>query len=499
LGTIRRTWLVLAVALVSACGGGGGGGGELQQPLFQVTAVTPYDASEDIGLTQEINLVFTHSVDATSLTSTSLEVVAESGDVIPGDRLVSPLTRTLVRFLPRTPYLPFAIHTIRVTTAVRDDTGMPLDREYTFEFRTEVNGPVIPGPGQLEDLGNLLVIGRFFHRMTLLKSGRFLVTGGYPSETAPALFSCENLIPPLRQSTVIARGMLQGRAGHAQLMLKDGRVLVAGGEAAADPFLPLESCEIFDPSPSVFGFTPAASMNFPRSFPSATLLPDGRVLVTGGQSLDADGNFIFRADAEIYDPEADVWTLVADRMERGRTTHFGARTPAGDVVLIGGTTGSPSATLFRTATETFSGQLGSPYYEHFYGAATLLNDGRPFVAGGLDTRGLTIWDPQFGFLGAVNQMASERTFATATSFADGRVVIVGGMDLSAFPPLIHDTMDLFFPIGSTGKFFPITTKLPLPTTHHAAALGPAGNLWITGGLSPTGEASYRRVVVLHPE
>ena len=498
---MTRRWVALWVALgLLGCGGGGSGTPNQQLPLsFEVTAVTPFDASEDVPLTQEINVVFSRPVDEGSLTPTSLEVVAESGDIIPGDRKISPLTRTLVRFLPRVEYFPFAIHKIRVSREVLDEEGEPLDQDYEFVFRTEEKGPVLPGQEQLEDLGNLLRVGRFFHRMTLISNSRFLITGGYSRDGGPALGSAENMIPSLRQSTIIPSPMRSARAGHIQIALDDGRVLIAGGEGASSPFTPLASCEIFDPAPGIFAFTDAAPMFYPRSLAHATRLADGRVLVTGGQSVDANGSFIFRADAEIYDPASDTWSLVNSRMERGRSAHFSGRTLAGDVIIIGGTTGSPGATLFQTATETFSPQLGSPFFEHFFGAGTAMADGRPFVAGGVGTRGLTIWSPQFGFIGAVNLMQRERAFATATTFRDGRVVIVGGMNLSTFPTLIHTTIDVFFPIGSTGKFFPATDlALPEPMSHHAAALDPDGSVWLCGGITGTA-TSLRRTLILHPE
>ena len=200
------------------------------------------------------------------------------------------------------------------------------------------------------------------------------------------------------------------------------------------------------------------------------MLADGRVLVTGGQSLDENDNFIFRADAELYDPATDSWTTLASRMERARATHFSALTPAGNVVIIGGSFGSPSATLFKTADAQFSPQLGSPFFEHRFGAATILPDGRPFVAGGLEVRGLTLWDAKFGFLGGLNLLPSDRTFATATAFPDGRVLVVGGMDLNAAPAIIHTSIDVFFPIGSTGRFFR-ATGLDLPRPHDPSRSG----------------------------
>jgi hypothetical protein len=496
--TLRLAALA-AAALVAGCGGGGGGG-SVPQIVFSVTAVTPLDASGDVPLTEQINVVFSKPVDPGSVDDSSFEVKAESGDVIRGTREVPPLNPSLIRFVPDHGYLPYAVHMIRVTRDLRDQTGEALDRDYEFHFQTEEAGPVLPTQDQLEDLGDLLQIGRFFHRMTLLPGlNRFLVAGGYLAEGQPALGSAENLIPVLGQSTVIPSSLRGARAAHVQVLLQDGRVLLAGGESLSTPFVPLATCEIFDPQ--TFTFSVAASMNHARSLAHGTVLPDGRVLVAGGQSLDGSGSVVFRADAELYDPAADDWRALPARMQVGRSAHFSGLTPAGDVVIIGGTTGPPSATLWRATTEGFSPQLGTPFHEHFFGAGTVLPDGRPFVAGGVVApTGLTIWDPRFGFIQGINEMASERSFATATAFADGRVLVVGGFDLSG-APIVQDTVDVFFPIGSTGRFYPATDlKLPRPTSHHAAALGPDGAVWITGGIAlQTGHPALRQVTVIQPD
>ena len=495
--TLRLAALAAAVMAVGC--GGGGGGGPAPQVVFTVTAVTPLDASEGVPLTEQINVLFSKPVDPISVSASSFEVRAESGDVIRGTRVVPPLNQSLVRFVPDNGYLPFAVHMIRVTQDLRDQTGAALDRNYEFRFQTEEEGPVLPTQDQLDDLGDLLQTGRFFHRMTLLPGlNRFLVAGGYLADGQQALGSAENLIPALSQSTILSSSLRGARAAHAQVLLQDGRVLLAGGEVVSTPFVPLATCEIFDPQ--TFTFRVAASMNSTRSLAHATVLPDGRVLITGGQDVDAAGNVIFRADAEIYDPVADHWQALGARMEVGRAAHFSGPTPAGDVVIIGGTTGAPSATLWRATTETFSPQLGTPFHEHFFGAGTVLPDGRLFVAGGVNTQGLTIWDPQYGFIQGVNQMASERSFATATAFADGRVLIVGGFDLSG-APTVHTTLDVFFPIGATGKFFPARPlELPEPTAHHPAARGPAGAVWITGGIAlQAGHPALRQVTVIRPE
>jgi hypothetical protein len=486
---------LLTLFLWAGCGGGSGGSGPPKVTAFQVTSVLPKSSSEDVPLEEVILVTFSKTVDKATLTPDSFRVVAESGDEIVGTRDVTPLPATQVRFTPLTGYFPYATHTIEVTTALKDENGDPLDKDYAFQFRTEEQGPVLPVQDQIEAKGDHLRSPRFLHRMTRLVDGTFLIAGGYSLDGDPAIASAERLFVT-GTSQPISPGLLEARAAHVQVALQDGRVLLAGGESNSFPFVPLSTCELFDPASGKF--SQAAPLHYPRSFAAAALLGDGRVLVTGGQGLALDGvSVIFRADAELYDPAADTWTLVASRMETGRAAHFSAATLGGDAILIGGTPGLPSATLWRSDLEAFSLQLGTPFFAHFFGAGTVLPDGRPFVASGVDSRGVTIWDSRYGFLGAINDLPVERPFGTATAFADGRVLLIGGFDLNASPPKIHDTLDVFFPIGATGRIFRAQVVLPNPTTHHAAALGADGKVWITGGLGTTGEA-LRQVVAIRP-
>jgi hypothetical protein len=488
---------LLTIALLAGCGGGGGGSDGPQPVAFQVTAVLPRSSSENVPLGEEVFITFSKPVDPSTITPSSFRIVAESGDAIIGTRSVAPISATQARFTPLSGYFPFATHTIEVTTAVLDEQGQPLDRDYEFSFRTEGDGPVLPVQAQVESKGSPLTAGRFLHGMTLLPDGRFLVAGGYALDGEPSVQSAERLNPATAECVAIGGGMLGARAAHVQIALPGGKVLLAGGESQSFPFEPLATCEIFDPVSSTF--TSAATLHFPRSFAHATLLAGGRVLVTGGQGLASDGtSLIFRADAEIYDPSTDSWTLVGSRMEAGRAAHFSATTGAGDVVIIGGTPGLPSATLWRSGTETFSLQLGTPFFPHFFGAGTVLPDGRPLVASGVDSLGVTIWDWHYGFLGAINQMPDARPFCTATAFADGRVLLIGGFDLNSAPPKIHDTLDVFFPIGATGRIFRASIRLPNPTSHHAAARAPDGRIWVTGGIGTTG-LGLRQVYAIRPE
>ncbi|HEX5137233.1 MAG TPA: Ig-like domain-containing protein, partial [Planctomycetota bacterium] len=300
---VLMTWRhvgLLAAFLFAGCGGGSGGGSEPQPVTFQVTSVLPKSSSEDVPLQEVIMVTFSKPVDESSLTLDSFKVVAESGDEVVGLRTVTPLPATQVRFTPLSGYYPFATHTIEVTTDVLDKNGEPLDKDYSFQFRTEEEGPVLPMQDQVESKGDALNTGRFLHRMTRLVDGTFLIAGGYALDGQPALASAERLFTTGTSQRIVP-GPLFARAAHVQVRLLDNRVLLAGGESSSFPFIPVTTCEIFDPVTGTF--SSAASLQAARSFAHASLLPDGRVLVTGGQGLANDGvTFLIRADAEIYDP-----------------------------------------------------------------------------------------------------------------------------------------------------------------------------------------------------
>jgi len=495
----RKMWerllLGMLLACTAACGGGGGAGPFVV--TFRVDQVAPPDQASGIPRTSDILLFFSRPVDSATLNENSLQVVAESGDRIFGSRSVAPLNPGVVRFTPIQPFYPFAVHRIRISTEVRDRDGAPLDSAYEFAFQTAEEDPVLLEQHQIVDLGDLLSFGRFFHRATPLNDAQILVAGGYAS-LGSVLGRIEILSTRTRQGFLLPAPLREARAAHVQVLLGDGRVLLAGGERADTPFQPLASCEIYDPA--LFATVPAAPLGVPRSFAHAVLLADGRVFLSGGQTT-GPGGFRFLDDAELYDPVADRWTPAPGRMATSRSGHFSALLPDGDVILVGGTSAGSSGERYRLLLGRFETPSPSAASFHTFPAATLLPDGRPFVAGGFDTLGVTIFDPAFGFLGAVNQVGEERTFAAAAAFPDGRVILTGGTDFKSSPALLRTSIEVFHPIGSTGKMFPLVgVRLPRASSHHAATTAADGTIWITGGL-PTDSAlpGLRQVVVLEPK
>ena len=246
------------------------------------------------------------------------------------------------------------------------------------------------------------------HTATLLGDGSVLVVGGADAQ-GRALATAE-VYDPVTGSWTTTLPMAQPRLQHTATVLGDGRVLVAGGASMTDFFhmSPLATAEIyrFDPAaPASGAWGPTGSLTgcadaascIARNGHTATLLPDGSVLVVGGLTIPCSScQAVFPVTtAERYDPGTGSWQTVAGLPQGAeRAFHTATALPDGKVVVAGGLHGfivSPTggygvlstATVYTydpaTARWTPTAALATPRAAH---TASLLGDGRVVVAGG---------------------------------------------------------------------------------------------------------------------
>lgn len=156
-------------------------------------------------------------------------------------------------------------------------------------------------------------------------SGEFLNGDGRPVAL---------LYDPAADAWEFTGPMLSSHRHPAALVLPDGRALVSGGGNA--------NSELFDPAANQW--TPAAPMRQERTGHRLTLLPDGRVIATGGDA--ANGDDTAAADppaaAEYYEPAADAWTP-GPPLSRPRSNHTATLLPDGRLLLTGGLTPNPES------------------------------------------------------------------------------------------------------------------------------------------------------------
>jgi len=181
---------------------------------------------------------------------------------------------------------------------------------------------------------------------TLLPDGRVFVAGGDFANVLVAI-NCgadAEVYDPIGNTWSLAGGMSKNRyhATASVVEVADGskRVLVAGGEDGNDGNLPvLSSAELWNPATNIF--SPAATMNSPHAYHTATRLPNGQILVTGGLSSPA----VATNAAEIYDPVADSWLpvegMILPRAEHTATLELDTTFPK--VVVVGGSVAGPTA------------------------------------------------------------------------------------------------------------------------------------------------------------
>ena len=138
-----------------------------------------------------------------------------------------------------------------------------------------------------------------------------LVAGGQGGFNYNSPLNSTELYDPGTSTWSNTRDLISARGFLTATLLPNGKVLAAGGvENAGLPdctdFVTFNSAELFDPATGMWNS--AGSLNTSR-FGPATLLPDGRVLVAGGDSCE-DDNCVALNSAELYDPATDMWTAM---------------------------------------------------------------------------------------------------------------------------------------------------------------------------------------------
>lgn len=289
----------------------------------------------------------------------------------------------------------------------------------------------------------------------LLHDGRVLLVGFVPSSGPDTGIS--EIFDPGTMSFSSVGPMVTPRERSRLAMLADGRVLIAGGEKLSDnaptgsTVKPLAAAEIFDPATGAFDVT--GSLNTPRFGQAMASLPDGRVLVIGGQDANGTG-LVDVADAEVYDPIAgtfadagSVASIAGGRMSATATL------PDGRILVFGHAGGAGTvdgsrvlASIWDNASGAFA-IAGSPPYA--VTTATALDDGRVFVTGefGPNTSWSGVYDPATGLTTETGPTRARSP--TPVRLKDGRILLVGGI----VDGLLHDPGGHFAPAVTTLELF----------------------------------------------
>ena len=175
-----------------------------------------------------------------------------------------------------------------------------------------------------------MTTARQSYTATLLGNGKVLIVGGLDND-GNTLASAE-LHDPAAGTSTATGSMTAARIEHTATLLGNEMVLIAGGGDAGGDLV--ASAELYDPSAGTFTATGMAS---PRDAHTATLLCSGKVLIAGGHWAN-DRVSSNLASAELYDPTAGTFTATRD-MTAMRVGHTATLLPNGKVLIAGGDDG----------------------------------------------------------------------------------------------------------------------------------------------------------------
>ncbi|PKM98156.1 MAG: hypothetical protein CVU79_04900 [Elusimicrobia bacterium HGW-Elusimicrobia-3] len=244
-----------------------------------------------------------------------------------------------------------------------------------------------------------------------------------------------SLLAPALLATGAGAVPFAHRHSHTATLLPDGNLLVTGGGHSAAQFT--DSVQMYDMAANTF-VNWTNGLSIARSSHTATLLSDGRVLIAGGFT----GAAAFTASLEICNPITRLCASIGAALSEAKANHTAtllSRGPnAGKVLICGGQTATQGDTaacdFFDPATNTVDTGASDMASNRFGHAATLLRDGRVFATGGKRWTGAVwqyeamneMYDPQSNIWTPVSALLQGRTGHTATVLNNGKIMIAGG-------------------------------------------------------------------------
>lgn len=324
----------------------------------------------------------------------------------------------------------------------------------------------------------------------LLHDGRLLVLGQTSQLDAPRV---KALTPESMTWTTLSLPMAW-RDGSTAVVMKDGRVLVAGGcDASTNGMLqPLASAELYDPK--LDQWLPVSNMYRAQARPRGVLLPNGEVLVIDAQT----------GATESYDPVGDRWQWRAS-MPMDESWQIGVNglasvlSPDGKLFIIGGNAGldiEVDSWMYDPEGDTWTslGRLLTPRYGH---TATLLNDGNILIAGGTSVfsqleqsalRNAELYVAPISPWKTIFIPQPHSSSSTATKLEDGRVLL-GAWSVDFAQSMLFDPTN-----DSVGS----PASMVQPRTNHHAVLLADGRVLAVGGYTTTEPVALKTTEIFDP-
>ncbi len=456
-----------SVFLLTACGGGD-------------PAPTPVSPTSPSGISAVVNTTAQNLIVGTPMTS--FTPLTASGGTTPYTYSVSgilPLGLSLNVSTGVVSGTPTAVYpSTNLVFSVKDATNVVASSTSTVNFTVS---PVIGTTGNWTTSGSMTTM-RTNHTATLLPTtGQVVVIGGRSSGN---ILSSAELYNPATGLFTATSSMVTVRARHTATLLLNGKVLVTGGYNSTGPLVILNSALLYDPATGVF--TTTGNMVVERDGHTATLLSDGKVLITGG--FNTNGTVVLNS-AELYDPATGLFTTTGT-MTTARALHASTRLDNGQVLITGGAN-LASTELYNPATGSFtsSGNMTTGRENH---TATLLPGGDVLIVGGANHNSTPptyvnfaeVYHPTTGLFSISGSMATVREVHTATLLTNGKVLIAGGYNNTS----VISTAEIYDPLTS---LFSSASNMTFGRVGHTATLLTSGKILVTGGTFLTNTELYQ--------
>jgi N-acetylneuraminic acid mutarotase len=356
-----------------------------------------------------------------------------------------------------------AAHFYKVTNVGRANlviTGATASGKNPGDFRMHTGcagAPVPPG-------GTCTVAVRFAPSSTSLRTATIAVSDNAPLSPQGVPVTGYGGGP---DAWVPVGSMTTAREHFTATLLPGGKVLMAGGQTVTGGSL--ASAELYNSATRSFSAT--GSLNTARSDPGAALLPDGKVLITGGLA----DTFAALSSAELYNPATGTWANTTPMNAAGSGLSV-TPLPSGSV-LVTGFGGTTPAEVYNPAEATWTDTGPPAVSQGDFVTATLLQNGQVLVAGG-GTAAAQLYNPATNAWTATGSMNAARQDPAAALLPKGDVLVTGGAAPNGGNSLA--SAELYDP--ATGKWSTTGSMTDARFGATATAL-PDGTVLAAGGCS----------------
>jgi hypothetical protein len=316
------------------------------------------------------------------------------------------------------------------------------------------------------------------HTATALRDGSILVAGG---QDPSGITDRAAVYDPTTGHWTTAGRIATARFGHTATLLSNGKVLIAGGYGLTNGNGTLSSAEVYDPSTRLWA--DAGNMTMARIAHTATWLQNGEVLVTGGEG-GGEGYRDIKAHstAQLYNPLTGNWRRTGF-MAVGRYGHTATLLPNGKVLVAGGCLGGSNCTSAAELYDPLSGlwaKTGSMNHPREGHTAGLLLNGKVLAVGGFDPShgdlfSAELYDPVAGIWTETAAMSNARVNHTMTLLPNGKVLVAGGFNPTT---LFLASAELYDPIS---RMWMTAGALNHARGLHKASLLTNGQVMVIGG------------------